>query len=145
LIKPGQQVVVTQAELPGRKFNGEIARTAASIDATTRTMQIEVTLANRDGVLLPGALVQVALPLQATQALVIPTNALLFRGEGMRVAVVDASGRVKLRPIRIGRNYGQSVEVLEGISGTDQLVLNPSDSLAEGDQVAIAAPAKAAP
>jgi len=145
LIKPGQQVVVTQAELPGKTFKGEIARTAASIDATTRTMQIEVTLANRDGVLLPGALVQVALPLQATQALVIPTNALLFRGEGMRVAVVDATGRVKLRPIRIGRNYGQSVEVLEGISGTDQLVLNPSDSLAEGDQVAIAAPAKAAP
>ena len=94
LIKAGQEVVVTQAELPGMKFTAEVARTAASIDATTRTMQIEVTLANRDGVLLPGALVQVALPLQASKALVIPTNALLFRGEGMRVAVVDASGRV---------------------------------------------------
>ena len=68
----------------------------------------------------------------------IPTNALLFRGEGMRVAVVDAQGRVHLRPVRIGRNYGETVEVLDGVTGTEQLVLNPSDSLADGDQVAIA-------
>jgi multidrug efflux pump subunit AcrA (membrane-fusion protein) len=95
-------------------------------------------------VLLPGALVQVALPLQASKALTIPTNALLFRGEGMRVAVVDAGGRVKLRPLHLGRNYGQSVEVLDGLAVTDQLVLNPSDSLAEGDQVTIAANAGAA-
>jgi RND family efflux transporter MFP subunit len=138
LIKPGQKVVVTQAELRGRTFEGEVARTAASIDTTTRTMQIEVALPNRDGTLLPGAYVQVALPLAASNALTIPTTALLIRGEGIRVAVVDAQGRVHLRPIRIGRNYGERVEVLDGVSGTEQLVLNPSDSLAEGDQVTIA-------
>ena len=92
LVKPGQPVVVTQAELRGQKFEGEVARTSASIDSATRTMQVEVALPNRDGALLPGAYVQVALPLAASQALTIPTNALLFRGEGTRVAVVDAQG-----------------------------------------------------
>jgi len=138
LVKPGQKVVVTQAELRGRTFEGEVARTAASIDTTTRTMQIEVALPNRDGVLLPGAYVQVALPLAASQALAIPTNALLFRGEGTRVAIVDAQGRVLLRPITLGRNLGESFEVLDGVSAKDRIVLNPPDSLAEGDVVALA-------
>ena len=138
LIKPGQKVVVSQAELRGRTFEGEIARTSASIDTTTRTMQVEVALPNRDGTLLPGAFVQVSFPLAASNALLIPTNALLIRGEGIRVAVVDAQGKVRLRAIRIGRNYGEAVEVLEGVTGTEKLVLNPSDSLAEGDQVIIA-------
>ena len=137
LIKRGQKVVVTQAELPGRTFEGEVARTSASIDATTRTMQIEVALPNHDGTLLPGAFVQVSLPLEASQSLVIPTNALLFRAEGMRVAVLDSADRVHLRAIDLGRNYGQTVEVLGGISASDRLVLNPADSLAEGDQVAL--------
>ena len=138
LVRPGQPVVVTQAELRGQKFVGEVARTSASIDTTTRTMQVEVALPNRDGVLLPGAYVQVALPLAASQALAIPTNALLFRGEGTRVAIVDAQGRVQLRPITLGRNLGESFEVLDGISAKDRIVLNPADSLAEGDPVALA-------
>ena len=142
LIKSGQKVVVTQAELPGRTFPGEVARTSASIDTTTRTMQIEVALPNHDGTLLPGALVQVSLPLPVSASLVIPTNALLFRGEGLRVAVVDASDRVHLKPVDLGRNYGQTVEVLGGVGPNDRLVLNPSDSLAEGDQVAVAPPTK---
>jgi RND family efflux transporter MFP subunit len=142
LIRPGQKVVVTQAELRGRAFEGVVARTSASIDTATRTMQIEVALPNRDGMLLPGAYVQVALPLQASTALQIPTNALMIRGDGIRVAVVDAQGRVRLRPIRIGRNYGETVEVVDGVTGSDQLVLNPSDSLADGDVVTISVAAK---
>ena len=145
MIKPGQKVIVTQAELPGRTFEGEVARTSASIDTTTRTMQIEVSLPNRDGTLLPGAFVQVSLPLEASQSLVIPTNALLFRAEGTRVAVLDASERVHLRVVSLGRNYGQTVEVLDGVSASDRLVLNPSDSLAEGDQVALPPAGKEAP
>jgi RND family efflux transporter MFP subunit len=142
LVRPGQKVVVTQAELRGRTFEGEVARTSASIDATTRTMQIEVALPNRDGTLLPGAFVQVALPLAASKALLIPTTVLLIRGEGIRVAAVDAEGRVHLRAVRIGRNYGETVEVLDGVRETDKLVLNPSDSLADGDNVTIAIAAK---
>ncbi|HEX7437406.1 MAG TPA: efflux RND transporter periplasmic adaptor subunit, partial [Caldimonas sp.] len=94
LVKPGQPVVVTQAELRGQKFKGQVARTSASIDSSTRTMQVEIALPNREGTLLPGAYVQVALPLAASQALAVPTNALLFRGDGTRVAIVDAQGRV---------------------------------------------------
>jgi RND family efflux transporter MFP subunit len=138
LVKPGQEVKVTQAELLGQVFLGKVARTAGAIDTATRTMQIEISLPNRDGVLLPGAYVQVSLPLQVSKALSIPTNALLFRAEGMRVAVIDGEGRARLRPVTVGRNYGESVEVLDGVAVTDQLVLNPPDSLAEGDAVTVA-------
>jgi RND family efflux transporter MFP subunit len=141
LIKRGQQVSVTQAELRGQSFKGEIVRTAASIDATTRTMQVEISLPNREGVLLPGAFVQVALPLAPSGALTIPTNVILFRAEGPRVAAVGGDGRVQLRPVKIGRNYGQSIEILDGIAATDQVVLNPPDSLNDGDPVTIIAAA----
>jgi RND family efflux transporter MFP subunit len=145
LIKPGQKVVVTQAELRGRQFEGLVARTAASIDTATRTMQIEVALPNKEGTLLPGAFVNVALPLAANDAIQIPTTTLLIRGEGIRVAVVDDKGRVRMQPVRLGRNYGEAVDVLDGISGNEKLIQNPSDSLADGDEVMIAAaPAPAA-
>ncbi|MEI8031184.1 MAG: efflux RND transporter periplasmic adaptor subunit [Comamonadaceae bacterium] len=138
LVKIGQQVVVTQAELRGQRFLGQVARTSASIDAVTRTMQLEVTLTNHDGHLLPGTYVQVALPLQASQSLVAPTNTLLFRSAGTMIAVVDAQGHVTLRRVSVGRNYGAEFEVLDGISETDRIVLNPPDSLADGQVVVLA-------
>ncbi|HWK82321.1 MAG TPA: efflux RND transporter periplasmic adaptor subunit [Caldimonas sp.] len=141
LVKAGQKVVVTQAELRGQTFPGEVARTAASIDVASRTMQVEIVLRNRDGALLPGAYVRVSLPLPGDATLVVPTNVLLFRGEGTRVAVVDAAGRVHLRPVTLGRNLGESIEVQEGIGTRDRLVVNPSDSLAEGDRVTVNAAA----
>ena len=137
-VKAGQQVTVTQAELSGRKFEGEVARTAGAIDTATRTMQIEVMLPNKSGALMPGAYVQVELPLQGASALTLPTNALMIGAEGIRVAMLDADKRVRLRPVKIGRNYGQNVEVLDGLTPADEVVLNPSDSLTEGDQVAVA-------
>jgi RND family efflux transporter MFP subunit len=139
LVKVGQKVTIAQNEIRDRTFEGQVARTAGSIDTTSRTMQIEVALPNRDGTLLPGAYVQVSLPLQAGKETVIPTNALMFRSEGLRVASVDNAGKVKLVPIKVGRNFGQSVEVLEGIRGGERLVMNPSDSLAEGDVVIVSA------
>jgi len=137
LVKPGQQVSVTQQELRGQNFKGEIVRTAGAIDAQTRTMQVEVMLANKDGNLLPGAYVQVALPLAGTGALTVPTNVLLFRAEGPRVAVVGADDKVQLRPVKIGRNFGEVLELLEGVGPQDRLVLNPPDSLNDGDPVVI--------
>jgi len=136
-------VVVTQAELRGQSFTGQVARTAASIDAATRTMQVEIALSNPDGALMPGAFVQAALPLKPSGALVIPTDALLFRRDGTMVAVVDDKLKVRLQTVQIGRNYGQTVEVLNGIKGNERLILNPSDSVAEGDEVALAAEPKA--
>jgi RND family efflux transporter MFP subunit len=145
LVMPGQKVVITQSELRGQSFPGEVARTASAIDTASRTMQVEINLRNPDGALLPGAYVQVSLPLAASSTLVIPTNVLLFRPEGTRVAVVDASSRVHLRAVTLGRNLGESVEVLDGVGAKDRLVVNPSDSLAEGDAVKINAGADDAP
>ena len=137
LVRPGQSATVTQDELRGRNFSGEVARTAASIDAATRSMQVEISLPNREGLLLPGAFVQVGLTLAPTKALTIPSNALIFRGEGTRVASINPQGVVHLQPVRLGRNYGDRVEVIEGLSGSEKLVLNPADSLAEGDKVQV--------
>jgi multidrug efflux pump subunit AcrA (membrane-fusion protein) len=116
-----------------------VVRTASSIDASTRTMQAEVNLPNRDGALLPGAFVQVELAAAASGALTIPSNALLFRGQGTLVAKLDAAGTVQLQPVRLGRNYGEFVEVEQGLQGNETLILNPPDSLANGDKVRIAA------
>lgn len=138
LVKPGQAVVVTQSELRGQKFSGQVARTAASIDTATRTMQVEIALPNKDGLLLPGAYVQVALPLPASGALLVPTNTLLFRGEGTMVAVVDGQGKVALKKVAIGRNFGENFEAGDGVDDGDTLVLNPPDWLADGVTVVVA-------
>jgi len=143
MIKTGQEVVVTQAELRGQSFKGTVARTAGAIDTATRTLQVEIALPNASGVLLPGAYVQVALPIVASTTLRVPTNALLFRADGSRVALVDAAGKVSLRKVLIGRNLGEDMELLDGVGPTDRLVLNPTDSLADGDVVALAAPSAA--
>jgi RND family efflux transporter MFP subunit len=145
LVKPGMPVTVTQSELRGRSFKGEVTRTSASIDAATRTMQTEVSLPNSDGALLPGAYVTVALPLPESQGLTVPVNALLFRAEGTRVAVVDAAGRVKLHPVSLGRDDGRNVEVVAGLQANDRFVLNPPDSLVDGDVVSLQQPAASEP
>ncbi len=143
LVKVGQEVSITQTELRGQSFSGRIARTAASIDTATRTMQVEVTLPNREGLLMPGAFVQVSLPLKASQAMTVSTNTLLFRNGGIRVAVVDAQSAVSLRTLKVGRNYGEMVEVLDGLSPGEKVVLNPPDSLNDGDKVSVVADAPA--
>lgn len=144
VVKAGQAVTISQPELAGRTFEGKIERTAASIDAATRTMQVDIGLPNRDNALLPGAYVLVSLPVTGSAILTMSTNALIFRSSGTQVAVLDQNRRVHLKPVRIGRNYGQTVEVLEGVGPDDRLVLNPPDSLAENDQVEFAPDAPAA-
>ena len=143
LVKTGQTVIVTQAELQNQQFKGQVTRTSGSIDASTRTMQVEVSLPNKDGALLPGAYVQVALPLSTSATLSVPSNALLFRGEGTRVAVIDGQGKVTLHPVTLGRNNGTTVEVTGGLQATDRLVLNPPDSLLDGDVVTTQQPTTA--
>jgi RND family efflux transporter MFP subunit len=144
LVRPGQPAVVTQAEMRGRNFPGTVARTSGAIDTATRTMQVEITLPNREGALLPGAFVNVELTAAPSGTLTVPSNALLFRGAGVLVATVDGAGSVALLPVRLGRNYGESVEVLTGLKGGERLVLNPPDSLAAGDKVLVVADAKPA-
>lgn len=139
LVRKGQPATVTQDELMGQSFKGEIARTAAAIDAGTRTMQVEITLPNKEGTLMPGAFVQVALRLPPSATLSVPGNTLLFRPQGTRVALIDNQGLVQLKAVRLGRNLGDRVEVLEGLAGGEKIVLNPPDSMAEGDKVQIVA------
>ncbi|WP_233805919.1 efflux RND transporter periplasmic adaptor subunit [Paraburkholderia sp. HP33-1] len=133
----GQKVVVTQAELPGQQFNGTITHISGAIDVPTRSLQIEVTLPNPDDRLRPGAYVQVAVPGTAQARLTVPGNALLFRAEGPRLAVVDAKGNVSLHKIVIAQDLGQQLEIESGITPSDRIIINPSDSIADGDHVQV--------
>ena len=140
-IKVGAKTAVTLQEFPGEKFFGKVVRTAESIDLATRTLLTEVDVPNKDGRLLPGSFGQVHFAVgSGVNKVTIPVNAMLFRAEGPRVAVVGSGGKVQLRPINIGRDYGATLEILGGVSPTDKIVINPADSLEDGQQVNLAQP-----
>ncbi|APA87351.1 efflux RND transporter periplasmic adaptor subunit [Paraburkholderia sprentiae WSM5005] len=141
-VKVGQKAVVTQAELPGQQFNGTITHVSGAIDVPTRSLQVEVTLPNPDDKLRPGAYVQVAVPAATHARLTVPGNALLFRAEGPRLAVVDAKGNVSLHKVVIAVDLGQQLEIESGIAPTDRIIINPSDSIADGDHVQVQPPQK---
>jgi multidrug efflux system membrane fusion protein len=142
-IKVGAKTAVTLQEFPGQKFAGTVARTAESIDPVTRTLLTEVDVPNKDGRLLPGSLGEVHFAVgTGVNKVTIPVNAMLFRAEGPRVAVIGSDNKVQLRPINIGRDYGATLEILGGVSPTDQVVVNPADSLEDGQQVNLAQPPK---
>ncbi len=123
-------------QFPGQKFQGKVVRTAESIELGTRTLLTEVDVPNHTSTLLPGGYAQVHLQVKVTGArLVVPVNALLFRSEGLRAIVVDANHKMHLRPLTIGRDYGTTLEVLQGLNTSDWIVLNPADSLDEGQEV----------
>ncbi len=135
-IHPGQGAYLEVAQFPGQKFQGSIVRTAEAIDLTTRTLLTEVDVPNKSGVLLPGGYAQVHLQVKATgQRMQVPTNALLFRAEGLRAVIIDSGNHARLRPLVIGRDYGTTLEVLDGLVATDWIVLNPPDSLEDGQEV----------
>ncbi|MFI5118658.1 MAG: efflux RND transporter periplasmic adaptor subunit, partial [Terriglobales bacterium] len=140
-IKAGMKASVTLQEFPGQRFVGTVARTADAIDPATRTLNTEVDVPNKDGKLLPGSFGQVHFAAgTSVPRITIPVNAMLFRAEGAQVAVVDKDGRVHLRPISIGRDFGTTLEILGGLDVSDQIVINPSDSLEEGQPVHVAKP-----
>jgi membrane fusion protein, multidrug efflux system len=143
LMKAGVKATVTLQEFPGQKFTGMVARTADAIDPGTRTLNTEVDVPNKDGKLLPGSFGQVHFATgNSVPRITIPVNAMLFRAEGPQVAVVGADGKVQLRSIVIGRDYGNTIEILGGIEPTDQVIINPSDSLESGQQVHVAKPSQ---
>jgi RND family efflux transporter MFP subunit len=135
-INVGDPVTVTVAEHPNDQYQGTIARTARAIDTATRTMQVEIRVPNPKGELIAGSYVQVLLPIQGDNTgLVVPTNALLFRPQGSFVAVVNGQGRVRLCAVKLGTDFGAVVQVRSGLNPTDRIILNPADSLADGDIV----------
>ena len=132
----GAHLEVTQ--YPGKKIEGKVTRTAEAIDLATRTLNTEVDVPNRDGTLLPGGYAQVHLEVKVSGSrLQVPVNALLFRSEGLRAVVVDNNRKIHLRQITVGRDYGTSLEVLQGLDAQDWIVLNPADSLEEGQEVRV--------
>jgi len=140
-MKAGMKANVTLQEFPGQKFLGTVARTADAIDPATRTLNTEVDVPNKDGKLLPGSFGQVHFATgTSVPRITIPVNAMLFRAEGPRVAVVDKDNTVHLRAISIGRDFGATLEILGGLDVSDQIVINPSDSLDEGQKVHVAKP-----
>ena len=137
-VKTGETVTLTLDAFPGEPFTGTIVRNSNSIDLTSRTLNVEVDVDNPTGRLLPGAYAFVHLKLPATAgAATIPTNALLFRAEGLRVAVVR-HGKVKLVSITIGHDYGSAVEVTSNLAANDAVIADPSDSITDGSRVEIA-------
>lgn len=138
-IKVGATTTVTLQEFPGRKFSARIARTAESIDPNTRTLLTEVDVPNNDGRLLPGSFGEVHFAVGSNvDKVTVPVNAMLFRAEGPRLAVVGPDKKVQLRAINIGKDYGATLEILGGVSTSDQIVINPADSLEDGQEVNIA-------
>jgi len=113
-------------------------RTAESIDLNTRTLLTEVDVPNHNGSLLPGGYAQVHLQVKVAGArLAVPVNALLFRSEGLRAVVVDSDHKAHLKPLTIGRDYGTTLEVLNGLEASDWMVLNPADSIEDGQEVRV--------
>ncbi len=135
---PGLQAKLDMASSPGRQVDGTLVRTANAIDQTTLTLLVEVDVQNPDLKLLPGGYAQVHFNLHLKHpALVLPGNTLIFRAQGTQVGVVDENNTVHLKDIKIGRDFGTQIEVEDGVQADDQVILNPSDSITEGQKVQI--------
>jgi RND family efflux transporter MFP subunit len=136
--QPGASATLTLDEFHGESFHGRLVRNANAIDLSSRTLLVEVDVDNPTGRLLPGAYTSVHLSLpSALQSITVPANTLLFRKEGLRTAVVR-NGHAQLAPVTIGRDYGEKVEILSGLRPTDEVIVDPSDSLISGTVVRIA-------
>ena len=133
----GDRIAVTSDAAPNQKFTGTIVRNSDAIDISNRTLNVEVDVLNADHKLLPGQYAFVHLPIPASDSsMTLPSNVLLFRAEGLRVGVVR-DGRVQLVPVQVGHDYGAKVEITSGLTPQDQVILNPSDSLAQGERVQV--------
>jgi RND family efflux transporter MFP subunit len=137
-IRAGMRAWIGLAEFPASRFGGTVVRTANAIDQNTRTLLTEVDVPNKAGHLLPGAYAQVHFDVPVNgMRLSVPSSAMLFRSEGPSVAVVGPGDRVQLRPIAIGRDFGTSLEILQGVKANDRIVENPPDSLENGQVVRV--------
>jgi RND family efflux transporter MFP subunit len=140
----GQRAQLTVSNLPGRNFTGTVARTANALDPTSRTLLVEVQVSNADGALLPGMYAQVDLRSARRDApLLIPDDSLIVRADGTQVAIVRRDQTLHFEKVEIGRDYGDRMEISAGLHEGDKIVLNPGDSLREGEKVnAVQSPAK---
>jgi multidrug efflux pump subunit AcrA (membrane-fusion protein) len=141
--QPGLEAELRFAEQPNHKYVARTVRTANALDPALRTLQVELQLDNHAREVFPGAYAEVHFKLAGnTESLRLPANTVLFRAAGLQVATVDPTHHVKLKSIIQGRDFGATIEVLGGIEANDLVVLNPPDSIADGESVRVAAPAE---
>jgi RND family efflux transporter MFP subunit len=140
LVKIGMGGDLTLPQFPNRSFQAHVTNTADAVDPTSRSLLTQLQIPNDSGELLPGAYSEVTLKFTDGRFLTIPENTLLFRREGPAVGIVHPNGKVELRNITINRDYGNKLEVSEGLSLSDQVILNPSDDLTDGASVRITEP-----
>ncbi|WP_083294920.1 efflux RND transporter periplasmic adaptor subunit [Burkholderia plantarii] len=137
-VTTGTGVYLSSPQYPGRRFAAHVARSSGAIDPATRTLRVEIDVDNHDGALLPGAYAQAHLQVaSANPALELPVSALLFRPDGVTVAIVGDDGKSVLRQVRIGRDFGTRVEITGGLAASDRVIDNPGDSLAAGTTVRV--------
>jgi RND family efflux transporter MFP subunit len=141
-LKDGQEAQLTVRERPGLTFTGKVARTANALNASSRTLLVEVQIDNREGALLPGMFSEVKFALPRTRpATLVPADALIANAHGTRVAAVDQQGKIHFRNVEVGRDLGTQIEIAAGLEPNQSLVLNPGETLLEGQEVEIAQPA----
>jgi RND family efflux transporter MFP subunit len=135
-VRTGLGAYLELTQYPGQSFQGRVVRTAEAIDPNSRTLLTEVDVPNKHDQLFPGGFAQVHLQVKVAASRVqVPVNALLFRSEGLRAAVVDANHKIRLQSLTIGRDFGTTLEVLQGLRPDDWIVVNPPDSISEGETV----------
>jgi RND family efflux transporter MFP subunit len=138
--KPGLTADLTLSEFPGRRFPGKLVRTANAIDLSTRTLLVEVDVKNPTGELLPGAYTEVHLKVPSgSTTFILPVTSLIFRAQGLQVAVVENGDTARLVNIALGRDFGNEVEVVSGLPENASVITNPPDSLVSGEKVRVAA------
>ena len=140
-IKVGDEVLITQNSAPDKPVKGRIARTAGAIDPSTRSLQVDVEVPNENRLLLPGSYVEVALNIALGSALIIPTNSLIFGAGGPFVATVK-DNKILKKKVSLGIDYGLQVEVRSGLTADEDIILNPLDSITDGQTVKIETPQK---
>ena len=139
-IRVDQSIDVVFPDEGGKTLPAKVATTSESIAANSRTLLVELHLDNANNQIQPGSYAQVRLPSRALgQIVTLPNNTFLFRAQGMQVGVVKPDNTVELRDIKVGRDFGTNIQIIDGVTPSDKVILNPADSLVTGDTVRVAA------
>ena len=137
-VQTGQEVEVSAPEFPQKVFKGKVTRTADALDPVARTERVEIQIPSEQGRLLPGMYLNIRFKVQQSEpALVVPANTVDIRKEGPRVAVLDKDQKLRYREVKLGRDFGQTIEIASGLQGNETVVVNPSTDLVEGEKVEV--------
>jgi len=135
---PGLPAQISIPEYPQKTFPGKVVRIAGALDASSRTLRTEVQIPNPDGRLFAGTYCEIHFSLEASgTTLIVPSNDIIIRGDGIMVAVISGDHRIHLQPVKLGRDFGTQIEILDGLQAGATIVQNPSDALREGAEVVV--------